>query len=217
VSTVYRVEFVCTNLRSGQEQLTTAHVQTDVPIAGSEPDADEVLGIVADHFSTTGHDMVNFRSGMYSSARLDRIRVREEVDPATPGAFGAVAEETINLAGTQVASGDQTPDGLCVWIAFRTAAAIRSGRGGTHLPGPYEADRLDSNGLWDSGTAFWTAVQAVAAKFADDMEDTFQTTGDVNWVVYSRTRRARAQSPYVFGVTSVAVQQRPRWLRRRMV
>jgi hypothetical protein len=57
----------------------------------------------------------------------------------------------------------------------------------------------------------------VAAKFADDMEDTFQTTGDVNWVVYSRTRRARAQSPYVFGVTSVAVQQRPRWLRRRMV
>lgn len=216
MSKVYRIEFVCTNLRSAQEELTTAHVQTDVPIAGTEPGAAAVLSIVADHFSTTGHDMVNFRSGMYSSARLDRIRAREETDPNDTGAVGEVAEETINLAGTQTSSGDVTPDGLCVWCAFRSAAAIRSGRGGTHFPGPVDADRLDSNGLWDTGTAFWTATLALAAKFADDMEDTFQTTGDVLWVIYSRTRRARGDSPYVFGVTDAVPTAHPRWLRRRM-
>lgn len=193
----------------------TAHVQTDVPIAGSEPSGATVLNIILNHLSSSGHNMVSVTNALYNTCRLTNALVREEVDP-----FGSdvpsIAQEPLNLLGANVASGDATPDGLCPFIFFKTDAATRSGRGGTHILGPFNANILDSVGRWDTAAGWWSSASALAAKFSDNMEDTFSTTGDVNWVIYSRTRRKRAQSPFVFGVTASGVRIQPRWLRRRM-
>ncbi len=74
---------------------------------------------------------------------------------------------------------------------------------------------LDSSGLWaDKHNAGW---QAVADKFADNMEDVFGIGGlsDVVNVIYSKTRRARGLTPYTFEITSAQFSLRPRWLRSR--
>lgn len=216
MATVWRFELEALNLKTLQSQLSTAHVQTDVTIGEDEPSGADVLDIILDHFSTTGHDLVDITTALYSSCRLTEARVREELHP-TSSDIASVSTEALSLPGLNVDSGDVTPDGLCPWIFFHTPFASRSARGGTHLPGPFNANILDTLGRWDTTGGWWGSVSACANAFADHMENTLAASGDLNWVVYSRTRRGRGQSPWTFKLDDAGVRIQPRWLRRRML
>jgi len=74
---------------------------------------------------------------------------------------------------------------------------------------------LDSGGSWDSGTSFWTNVNALGASILDAIEDIDIPGTDILPVVYSRTRRARGFEPFTFQLEDVTPDENPRWLRRR--
>lgn len=212
---VYRFELLFEDTDNGQEELAHVHYQTDVPIAGSEPSAAEVLDHIMDHYSSSGHNMNKWLNAAYNVCQLTECRVREEVQPGS-GDVPAEAAESVGLPGNlSMAGGSHTPSGLSVWQAFRTGAAIRSARGGTHIPGPFNVAALDTVGKWSTGTGFWTAVVALAASIEDKLDNVFQTTGDINPGVYSRTRRARGFDPFFFELDEVIPSTEPRWLRRR--
>lgn len=212
---IWRFTAEAENLLNGQKQVVHIHYQTDVPLVGSEPSAADVLDFILDHFSTAGHNMSIFAGSMFSPAKLTRAVVREELDPSS-GAIPAVAEETLSIVGTQaLGAADATPSGLTIWLAFRTGTASRSARGGTHWFGPYNVNMLDSVGKWDTAGGVFLNLGSTATVIAQSMSNVFDSTGDINPVVYSRTRRGRGQSPFVFPITAVPVSSEPRWLRRR--
>ena len=201
---------------TAQPGLSHVHYQTDVPVAGTEPDGDEVLDLIAAHYSSSGHNMTVWRNATFNNVELVRIRVREEVEYWS-GEIGAVFTEDINLMGTIVHSGStaQTPSGLCAWFAFTTGVASRSARGGTHGPFLGDVNPLDVDGTFVTTGGWYTPNNTLADAIEDALENVFQTTGDINPVVYSRTRRMRGQSPYTFQIDEVELKKDPRWLRRR--
>lgn len=215
MSKIWRFELESQDTTNGALGLSHVTYQTDVPLAGSEPSAAVVLDKILGHFSSSGHNMSKWTIVMKNQVKLVRARVREEVDPAGDD-IGEIAEEGLNLSGTNGSeTGDRLPSAMCIWLSYKTATASRSARGGTHLPPEMDADHLDSSGLWDSTIVTGASWLALAASILDTLDDVFDATGDINPVVYSRTRRSRGQSPYVFPITSVSISSRPRWLRRR--
>lgn len=215
MSKIWRFELESQDTTNGALGLSHVTYQTDVPLAGTEPDAAEILDHILDHFSSSAHNMSKWTVIMKQQVKLIRARVREELDP-TSGDIGEVAEEALNLSGGNGSeTGDRLPSAMCIWLSYKTATASRSARGGTHLPPEMDADHLDVSGLWDSTIVTGASWLALAASILDPLDDVFQATGDINPVVYSRTRRGRSLSPYTFPITSVSISNRPRWLRRR--
>jgi len=215
MSKVWRFELTSTDDHHDEECLTHVHYQTDVPVLGSEPSADTVLNVILNHYSSSGHNMIKFVNAMWNQSGLSKARVVEEVSP-TSDDIPEQSEEALALVGTLGAPGsDLVPPAMSVWHKFTTATPSRSSRGGTHVPPYQSASALGTTGEWATSGTPWTAQLALAAAILDAMEDVFQTTGDVNPVIYSRTRRARGQSPFVFALTGVSPSSKVRWVRRR--
>jgi hypothetical protein len=215
MANIWRWELISEDEDGNQEGVSHVHYQTDVPVAGSEPSAAAILDHILDHFSSSGHNMTKWTNAMYSDTRLTQARVRQEVEPGS-GDIPEVASEDLSLPGTlSIGTGAQAPSGLALWLKYGTSAAIRSARGGTHIPGGMSVLTLDSGGTWDSGTTYWTNVNTLAASILDKIDNVFDTTGDINPGVYSRTRRARGFEPFFFELESVTPDENPRWLRRR--
>ena len=218
MSKIYRLEITALNLLSLQEQVMTAHIQTDTTVISPEPAASEVLDDALSALSTSGHNCLKIANVLYNTCRLTEAVVREEVlDPkVTPP---ATAAEALNVLGVNTASGDATPDGLCPFIFFKTDVASRSSRGGTHVPGPFNANILDSAGRWDTTAGWWGSLSTLAGVFSSNPFGSFGESPDLghfNWVVYSRTRRKRDTAPWTFKITQAGGRVQPRWLRRRM-
>lgn len=215
MSKIYRVEFIGTHAPSGQAFMCHVHYQTDVPLAGTEPTPDTVLDAVLAHYSSSGHNMSKWSAVMDTETSLVRAVAREEVAPGS-GDLPGIGEEDLNITGTLTApTVNQNPVALCAWIRFRTGIASRSARGGTHSPPVLNPTSLSSAGNFTTGT-WWTNIGLLSDAIRDALEDVFQTTGDINPVVYSRTRRERGQTPYVWDIVETDVSLTPRWLRRRM-
>lgn len=215
MSKIWRFEVVTLHTPSGQEGVSHVHYQTDVPIAGTEPPASEILDLVISHFSGSAHNMSKWTGVMDAESSVVLARVREEVAPGS-GDVPELATEDINITGTLGAGGSsQCPVALCAWIRYQTGVALRSARGGTHSPFVGNSSLLGSSGTWTTGT-WWTNMGLLSDAIADALENVFQTTGDILPGVYSRTRRGRGQSPYFFNLTESSVSLQPRWLRRRM-
>ena len=215
MATVWRFELTSLDTTSGKDGLTHVHYQTDVPVASSEPSAATVLDQILQHYSSTGHNMSDWQGIMRNSTKLTKARVIEEVTPNS-GELADTAEEALNVVGTRgTISGDHLPNEMCFWLAFKSDVASRSARGGTHLPSIIDASELNSIGEWDTGYVNATAMTSLINKIKDDLNDVFASTGDILPIIYSRTRRARSQSPYTFDLKSIVPSSKPRWLRRR--
>lgn len=215
MATIWRFELVTLHTPSGQEGVSHVHYKTDVPALGTEPDAAEVLDIILDHFSSSGHNCSKWTAVMDGESSVLLARVREEVLDGS-GDIPQVASEDINIAGTLSGAGSaQLPVALCAWIRYSTGVATRSARGGTHSPFLGVTTIMSSSGTWTTGT-WWTNMGLLSDSILDPIDNVFQTTGDVNPGVYSRTRRNRGQSPYFWQLTETSVSLQPRWLRRRM-
>lgn len=201
---------------SGEERWAcNLHYQTDVPTIGTEPGADTVLTQIDQHFSTSGTGLQLWRNTIDPASKLVETRLYEEVNPASDDIpTGHV--NVYNLVGLGNAiSGDILPTAMCVYLTLFTGKLGRSFRGGVHTPPVRRPADLDGGGTWDNASNHWTQVVALGTAIVDQLEDVFQTTGDINPVIYSRTRRARGEDQFANKLTTFRANADVRWLRRR--
>lgn len=212
---IYRVELHSTLTDFAFDAVSTFHYQTDIAVGEDEQSPGAILDHISDHFSSSGHNWIDFTKFMYSASKLTRAVLREEVqDPGVD--IPDTAEEALDLAGgLTFGTNDKTPPPACVWFNTRTGVALRSARGGFHGPPPVNAANLTSSGQWTTGTTWWNDQVALGEKYVSPIID-FDTFGsDLLPVIYSRTRRARNVSPFTFQVETCVPTVKVRWLRRR--
>jgi hypothetical protein len=135
--------------------------------------------------------------------------VSEELPPD----LAVGASHIVNEVGTASTATPNAPEGMVPVINLHTDVRSRSSRGWLMLPGPMLQNAIEGN-FWSSG--YQSAYNAFAAVLDNsfDLGTVFVT--HVNPVVYSRTRRIRAQSPYTFKVTSATSNHQVRWLKSRL-
>lgn len=180
------------------------HYQTDVALAGSEPDPGDVADAIWSHIGG------GFLSLTSTQIRIDELVVLEQTVPPLIGVAGA---HTINQLGTQSAYAGELPRALCPILNFHTDTRSRSARGWTFMP-QITAAAYYSGGLWSA--AFQTSMNDFAALLDDSMDLGAINPTHLNPVVYSRTRHLRGQDPYTFRVKTVKVNPRPGYLRSRL-
>src|SRR6185436_14404995 len=109
------------------------HVQTDVPVAGTEPTAAYILNELDQHFSTSGTNLLKIREMMDTGSNVARTQLYERV--ADEGIdVPLVASTEYALAGTTSLTDDRMPAPACPWFKNVTGVGIRAARGGTHGP-----------------------------------------------------------------------------------
>jgi hypothetical protein len=210
---VWRFIVTGTDSDSGQECVHNLHYQTDVPIAGTEPSADTVLDELEQHFSTSGTNFLKWANCATTLHTFTNLAVREEIETGSGDVPGAAAKD-ISIAGVRTAGSNFLPSAVCPWIRLKTASAIRSARGGVHLPPSLNEAVLEAHGVYSTSSSYWTNIVALGASIIDVLDDVFSTTGDIKPVIYSKTRRDRDES-FTFDLTVADPSRQPRWLRTR--
>lgn len=208
VATVYRCSYVSYD-GAGTQYVNTFHVQTDLNSPDDdEPDISDVAGAVDSHLR------VKYLAVVPTSLTLSSLETREELpkgSPDIPSAFSIA----INTAGTLVNANSFLPVAQATIISIRSTAAIRSGRGYIALPSPRDSTYMASGGLLASTGTYWTALGQLAALLDDTLTIGTISPVSVHFVVYSRTRHQRGESPYTFHVTEAVPKRAPRWRRSR--
>jgi len=211
-NTVWRCSYNSTH-SSGVQYVNTFHVVVrDDPVSLLSPTADAVRDALHSALTT------KYRNCLPSDVTVNKLVVREELTPGST-AVPAESSQTIGLAGTLALSGDRLPIPLCALITLYTNAAVRSGHGRMFLPNPGQAANLQTTSLWDTGTTWYgTNVPAFTAELKAHHSVSVVGNPDSTaaLVVYSRTRRARADADWYFDVTSIVQRTAPHWLRSRM-
>lgn len=195
----------------GIEIVNTFHVvDQPTPASSGDASADQVRDTLDAALTT------KYRAILGTSDLLQTLTVRQEVDPGS----GDVPEESvksIGLNGTR--TGVTTKDlsgGLCMLVAVNSNAAVRGGKGRMWMPPAWTSSVVTAGGIWASSSLYWVNVKA----FMDEMLVTHNTGGsvntyDINWIVYSRTRRARGDANYWFDVSGYTMRPAQHFLRTR--
>jgi hypothetical protein len=180
------------------------YYQTDVPAAGSEPPAGDVVDALDDHWRTI------YRAVIAEEATVNLARVREQLPSSSTGVPDG-AELAVNQAGTLGTPSTELPVSLSAIVSKRTGVPLRSARGYLAIPSPLSQVALTDNRLWDHGQEYWLQLQAVRDAL-DDVVDTgtFLIT-HLNPVVYSRTRHNASLEPFTFRITGGIIRDAPRW------
>jgi hypothetical protein len=193
------------------------HYQTDMGTGSGEPSAERVLEELEQHYSTSGTSLNVITSAMWANNELTHTRVRSEEAPGSDD-LADVFEHDVSHVGTRgTVSTDILPIELCVWIKLTTASRGRSARGGFHMPPQLAPVDLDGLGQWQSSVLAGN-LDVMEAAVVDVLDDVFPEelgNGSLKPIIYSRTRRARAQTPFTYQVTGASAQPHARWLRRR--
>lgn len=182
----------------------TLHYQTDVPIAGDEPDPSDVAAGI---WTVIGTTLKGISPNDLIWTSLD---VAEQVlDPA----IGAAGSSTITGGSGVVIPDSKLPYACVPVINLHTGVASKSSRGWVHGPGCRTGGNM-------SGDSWTGAFQSTLQNFANTLKTSFdlgtlQIT-HVNPVVYSRTRHLRGADPWSFKVTSATTNPQVRWLRSRL-
>jgi hypothetical protein len=213
VAKVWRFIITGTDSDSGQECVHNLHYQTDVPLLGSEPSAETVLSELLSHYSTSGTNFLKWANVATTLHTFTNVAVREEIETGSGDVPGAASTD-IAVAGTRTAGSNLLPSAICTWMRLKTASAIRSARGGVHLPPTLNEAVLNAHGVYSTTTSYWTAVVALGAAIIDTLDDVFSSTGDIKPIIYSQTRRDRDET-FTFDLTVADPSLQPRWLRTR--
>lgn len=179
------------------------HYQTDVPGLGEEPDPNDVANGAWSVWGT------QFLACCASDLHVDTVVALEETLPPDIGVAGV---HTVNLNGTHSLGDEAMPSGMASLINIHTGTRSRSARGWLRMP--YPPGSFNVNGdVWTS------TYQSLLQAFADLLDNSFELGSvnptTVNPVVYSKTRRQRAETPYTFRVTNATANPRVHWLRSR--
>lgn len=160
----------------------------------------------------------SFRAMLRTTDTLTEWAVKREPDPTVPSDIPEGRSKIKNLAGSTVISGNLAPPELCLVCSVKTSVLSRSARGHMFLPPAFAATHIIDDTV-DAASATYTTAQA----FRDAL-DTIRGGGGFTsttpaftapLVVYSKTRRGRGLSPWVFDATSTSVRNRSHWLRSR--
>lgn len=215
---VWRAEFGGHNTVDSLEWMFTMHYQTDMGTGSGEPSASRVLEEILDHYGTTATNINTITGAVQASNVFTFARVREETEPGS-GDLPEQAGQTLAAPGLLTFSGsDRLPTELCMWMKLITAVSSRSSRGGFHLPPAVYPPYLNASGFWDAATISAAPFSTLADAVKDTLDDVFGEeigNGSLRPIIYSRTRRARGQSPWTFNVTDADIDGHTRWLRRR--
>lgn len=180
------------------------HYQTDLATGADEPDPADVADGIWSVIGTT------FKAAVSSSTLIQELLV---VSEELPPDLAVGASKVINEVGTGATGSPDAPEGMVPVINLHTAVRSRSSRGWLMLPGPLLKGAIDGN-FWATG--FQSAYNAFAAVLDNSFDLGTVIITHVNPVVYSRTRRQRAQTPYTFKVTSATANHQVRWLKSRL-
>jgi len=148
-----------------------------------------------------------------SAATITQLLVTEMLAPSDTN-LPQVGSHAIGINGTLGGADVVLPAPMCVVLRLRSDAHIRSGHGRMFLPPIHHADWV-SGQLVTSG--YGALVDALAAELGHWNEGGSRWGLPGGWgiCIYSRTRRARAQTPFHFPVTSYQRVDAVTWLRSR--
>jgi hypothetical protein len=202
---VYKATINAKVTSTGALVMPSFHYKTDPPPLGDEPNPNDVADALWSHFGTAA------LACMDSGISVQELILTEEVLSPDIGTSGV---HTVGANGTRsTGAGHAVPRGITQVLDRHTGVRSRSSRGWTMWPGPLGSDDIAGN-LFASG---WdTAIDALCALLDDHLDIGTVTTTRVTPIVYSKTRRQRAENPYTFDVTTVTANRVPSWLRSRM-
>lgn len=198
-----------------QDVVHTTHLQTDVPILGSEPSAETILDILDTYYEETAVRFAAFRNTATTNCVYDEFSVQEVLPPGSNDAPEG-ARRSINLAGIRSAGDGKEPQSLCGYWIMRTNKLGRSFRGGVHTAPIVATAAIDASGMISLLSTWGSFFDAHKDKFKDVADNVFSSTGDLKPVVYSRRRHALGLD-HTEQVTSVVASMRPRFLHTRDV
>lgn len=208
--TAYRVE--ARYVARGQRCVTGFHCRISDASILTDIGMGSLLDAVDTALTTT------FRAMLRTSDTLTEWAVKREPDPTDAGDIPEGRSKIKNLAGTSAISGNLAPPEMCLVCSVKTSVLSRSARGHMFLPPIFAATHVIDDTV-DAASASYTTAQ----NFRDAL-DTIRgsggfTSGSPSFtaplVVYSKTRRRRGQSPWLFDATSTSVRNRSHWLRSR--
>ena len=203
----WRVAFEST--MQGQQMVTTiAVLDAPTPVTGGGLSAGGVADNIDDWLGAKYASMVTV------DGTLENIVVTELA--VAPGGVPDSHVKSVNRAGARDNSGDQLPDGMVAWNSSKTGAAVRGAHGGWFSLPAVRRLNLTSDGIFDTGTTFWTTQDTFnSALLAGHDYGEDPTGGHLSYIIYSRSRFARSEANYYFDVTAITRSRRVHWLRSR--
>jgi hypothetical protein len=207
MSKVWRCSYE--SVRSGVLLVNVFHTVATADVGIGDATADEVRDALNTALTT------KYRAILDTGSTLNSLTVRQELDPGDTS-IPAESVLTIGSLGTRSVSDSYLPMSLTQLVSLRTNAAVRSGHGRMFMPPPIASSNLSTGGIWSTGAPYWSNV----GTFMTELLSTHRVGGigtgsDLHTVVYSRTRRARGDSEYWFGVSAYIQRPAPHWLRSR--
>lgn len=195
------IAFVSTDA-GGVEYVNTLAVKSDpVGIDSNEQTAGEFLAAVDDWLADAYRAVL---SDAYTLVRLQLV-----------GILGWDAEGSRSIAGGGTLSnvsnvGAPIPREVAAIITWKTGTHTRSGRGRIFVPAPADAHHLASRNAWNTGTAYWSGLEAFAGAVLEGWDTPFETPDvHLSGRVYSRVDAVTRD------ITSYIVRLEPHWLRSR--
>lgn len=151
MATPWRTSMVVTEAASGRLEVATFCIYEDPVVPGSgDLDAQTVADDVHDWLADL------WKATMRVECQLTTVQVRE-LGTDTPTA----AEHVDGGAGDIAAPASYMPHTVCARASIKTDVATRSGRGRFHFPSPVTPTFLSSPDLWNMGSTYIVACQAV--------------------------------------------------------
>lgn len=189
------------------EIVNTLHGVTGADVSWETPDLDEPKN-VADAVNSALQ--ATYRGMLGENAMLDRITAASVVDPAIPGDISVIGSHELGVAGARTVSDDDLPASICGRITWRTPLSGKSFRGRMFCP-PVEVDSSFTDDLLSAGGAYALALAAFAQEVVDSNDGTGLDVagggGNLEFVVYSPTRRAALHNPFITVINGFTVQR----------
>ena len=190
--------------------VNTLHYEGDDPLLGSPASLQSLANRLRDDL------LVPYRAIFDNTFVIGPVIVTEEVDPLNPDAPREQRAAGTPANGTRSTTSERLPTAVALVATELTAFVGRSFRGRLFLGGmTTESDQNGGNWSTVAGS-HWTLCGNFLDAIPLQPDLVFgPSAATVRYVVYSRTRRARAQSPYFAPVTSHQRRSRLHWLRSR--
>lgn len=194
----------------GRTIVNVLHVKADpIPLGADRGAAD----LADDVWSWLG---TAYKAVLAEEGTVNDLTVLEELAPTSTD-VPATHLKSIAQAGT-LSTPNNLPVELTMHLKSATGVPLRGAHGGIFLPPPLSSTFLTSDGLqFNTTSAYWSAAGTLASTLlaGHDWDATTTPEGHESYVIYSRTRRARAEANYAFDVAAVTRNPIPTWLRSR--
>jgi hypothetical protein len=213
VPTAHRVAVKTAGAR-GQQIVNVFHLRVDESAPFADVSHEMILDVLEDNL------VPKYRAMLATGDTLEELAISVEPDPTVPGDTVSGTTRAIGLVGTRSASGPYVPQELCAVLSLKTNTLGRSFRGHMFLPPVYEEQFSTGGEAFDTAGSYWIACAAFRTELLNGFGGgAWWSLPPGEWeaplVVYSKTRRARAQDPWMTDVESITLRSPVHYLRSR--